>query len=163
MSVLHTSQVFYFSMNTHLTICFLTFPLSNFNPSHISMYIPHTVLYTLPEVLARRIKELLLSLIISFIIVTLICDPGMFCKGKLYASHSLVVIFPWHIHYPSSHFARLSQFMSSLHSWRGAEIEIKLKGKNSLNFVIICSNNRHVRLKLILIVDTFFRGGGRVA
>ena len=100
--LVHSNYVAFWVCSSHLpSVIFLDehtsdhlFPnisTCNFNPSHISMYIPHTVFYTLPEVLARRIKELLLSLIISFILVTLICDSGMFCKGKLYASHSLVV------------------------------------------------------------------------
>ena len=48
-----------------------------FNPLHpnISMYILHTVLYTFPKVLTRRIYlTIKSSMIISFILVTLMFD-----------------------------------------------------------------------------------------
>ena len=53
------------------------------DPLHpnIIMHILHTVLYTLPEVLTRRIRLLIKSffllVIISFILMTLMCDLGM--------------------------------------------------------------------------------------
>ena len=53
------------------------------DPLHLNviMHILHTVLYTLPEVLTRRIRLLIKSffllVIISFILLTLMCDLGM--------------------------------------------------------------------------------------
>ena len=53
------------------------------DPLHLNviMHILHTVLYTLPEVLTRRIRLLIKSffllVIISFILMTLMCDLGM--------------------------------------------------------------------------------------
>ena len=56
------------------------------------MNILHTVLYTFPKVLARRIcltiKSFFFFVIISLILVTLMFDPGGYCKEKLDASHS---------------------------------------------------------------------------
>ena len=51
------------------------------------MYILHTVLYTFPDVLARRIcfnnKEVIQLIIISFILMTLMCDSGVMLKGEI--------------------------------------------------------------------------------
>ena len=56
------------------------------------MNILHTVLYTFPKVLARRIcltiKSFFFFVIISLILVTLMFDPGGYCKEKLDVSHS---------------------------------------------------------------------------
>ena len=54
-----------------------------FNPFHlnISMHILHTVLYTFPKVLTRRIcltvKSFFYLVIISLILMTFMLDPGV--------------------------------------------------------------------------------------
>ena len=62
-----------------------------FHPNVI-MHILHTVLYTFLKVLTRRICLLIKSFffgdIISFILMTLICDSGRYTKEKLDASRS---------------------------------------------------------------------------
>ena len=62
-----------------------------FHPNVI-MHILHTVLYTFLKVLTRKNlytdKKLLLLRIISFILMTLICDSGRYTGGKLDACHS---------------------------------------------------------------------------
>ena len=59
------------------------------NSSHpiISIYILHTVLYTFPKVFKMRIlftnQELYYLVIISFILVTLLCDSGVIWYGEI--------------------------------------------------------------------------------
>ena len=61
------------------------------------MSILHTILYTFPKVLTRRIcfKQLRASLVGDYFLflMTSICDQGVICKEKLDASHSLVLGF----------------------------------------------------------------------
>ena len=56
------------------------------------MHILDTVFHTFPQVLTRRVcfrtQKLLQMVIISFILMTLICDSGWYCKEKLNARHS---------------------------------------------------------------------------
>ena len=59
--------------------CSHCFPVNPLHPN-ISMHILHTVLYTSPKVLTRRICLRIKSfflVIIPFILITLMCDSGV--------------------------------------------------------------------------------------
>ena len=79
----------------HLKLYFISFfSLKSINPLHpdVNMRILHTVLYTFPEMLTGRFcftdQKLLLLVIISFILMTLMCDSGVILWEKLDACHS---------------------------------------------------------------------------
>ena len=63
--------------------------MRNINPlqPNISIHILHTVLYTFPNVPARRIflnnQEVLQLMIISFILMTLLFVPWVILKGEI--------------------------------------------------------------------------------